>query len=79
MNKKDSGFQLTPKALAITAAIESGLLPEVEGGWDDNKFNVFLLKFEKLLRNNNYLIFKVSKDRNNQCANRNKRRNDNSD
>lgn len=72
MDKKYSGYQLTPKGLAITAAIESGLLLEVKGGWEDSKFNAFWSKFEKLLRNNNYLIFKVSKDRNNQCANRNK-------
>ena len=41
---------LTWRGLATYAAIESGLLPEVEGGWDNTAFERFLDLFEKLLR-----------------------------
>lgn len=37
--------QLTEKGHAIIVAIESGLLPRVEGGWDDTAFNKFWDKY----------------------------------
>lgn len=40
---------LTDKGLAVTAAVESGLLPRVDGGWDDTKFNEFWQRYEELL------------------------------
>ena len=58
MENKKSEFQLTPKGLALTSAIESGLLPEVEGGWDDSKFNVFWEKYETGLKNCGYVVLK---------------------
>ncbi len=63
MNKLQE-YRLTPKGLATIAAIDSRLLPELKGvSWDDSKFNVFWARFENLLEEQGYLIFKVSKDR----------------
>lgn len=56
-------MQVTPKGIAVVAAIESGLLCEVEGGWDDTVFKSFWEKFEKLLTENNLLIVKMLPDR----------------
>lgn len=55
---------LTPKGVATIAAIESGLLPAVNGGWDDTQFKSFWDKFENLLEQYGYSFFKVSEDRN---------------
>lgn len=62
-NEFENKYQITPKGIAIMAAIESELLPEIEGGWDDSKFNIFWEKFENSLKERGYSIFKVSKDR----------------
>ncbi len=43
-------YYLTNKALALIAAIDSGLLPKVEGGWDDTKFQIFWDKYEAKLK-----------------------------
>lgn len=42
-------FVTTEKGLAVIAAIESELMPEVEGGWDDTKFNEFWEKYQSSL------------------------------
>lgn len=42
-------YEITDKGLAVIAAIESGLMPEVEGGWDDTKFNEFWEKYQSSL------------------------------
>ncbi len=41
---------LTNKSIALMAAIESDLLPKVEGGWDDTKFQIFWEKYETYLK-----------------------------
>lgn len=62
-NEKEKGnLYVTPKALAMMAAIESGLLPEVEGGWDDTKFQIFWNRFVNQLSESGFLIFKICKD-----------------
>ena len=48
---------LTPKGIAILAAIEADLLPKVKGGWDDTKFNKFWELYETEF-NKNYIIVK---------------------
>lgn len=40
---------LTNKGIAMVAAVESGLLQRVKGGWDDTKFNKFWERYEKML------------------------------
>lgn len=40
----------TEKGIAVVAAIESGLMPEVKGGWDDTAFNEFWDMFVKMRR-----------------------------
>lgn len=40
---------LTNKGVAVIAAIESGLLPTVDGGWDDTAFQKFWSLYEKKL------------------------------
>lgn len=47
-----SSSVLTGKGLALIAAIESGLLPQIEGGWDETKFEVFWKKYEEALAKN---------------------------
>lgn len=47
--KPNKAVYLTDKGIAIIAAIESGLLPEVEGGWDDTAFQKFWSLYEKML------------------------------
>lgn len=47
---------LTPKGIAILAAIEADLLPKVKGGWDDTKFNKFWELFSKELESNFIVI-----------------------
>ena len=47
---QDRNLVLSNKGLAIKAAIESGMLPEVDGGWDDSVFNVFWEKYENYLK-----------------------------
>lgn len=32
---------ITPKGIALLAAIDAGMLDETEEGWDDSKFEVF--------------------------------------
>lgn len=44
-----SRFLTTNKGLAMIAAIQSGLLPEVDGGWDDTKFHLFWEKYQGFL------------------------------
>ena len=44
-----SKFLTTDKGLAMIAAIQSGLLPEVDGGWDDTKFHLFWKKYQDFL------------------------------
>lgn len=61
-NKEKVLPYLTPKGLAVIAIIKSGLLPKVEGGWDDSKFNIFWNEFENSLIKKGYLIIKVSKN-----------------
>lgn len=61
MDKKQHP-NITPKGLATIAAIESGLLPQVDGGWDNAKFKIFWEKLEKLLEEQGYSIFKICKD-----------------
>lgn len=41
---------LTRKGVALIAAIESGLLTEVDGGWDDKKFQKFWEMYNETLR-----------------------------
>lgn len=62
LSKAKIELSSTLKGIAITAAIESGLLPKVDGGWDDSNFKVFWDKFEKALKEQGYLISDVSKD-----------------
>lgn len=38
---------LTPKGIATLSAIEAGLLPKVDGGWDNSLFNRFWSLYEK--------------------------------
>lgn len=47
--KSNKAVYLTNKGVAIVAAIESGLLPKVEGGWDDTAFQKFWSLYEKML------------------------------
>ena len=61
-DKKEVSLDLTQKGLAMIAAIESGLLPKVKGGWDDAYFKIFWNTFEKLLNEGSYSILKISKD-----------------
>jgi len=42
---QNNKLRLTEKGYAIIVAIESGLLPRVEGGWDDTVFNKFWDKY----------------------------------
>ena len=42
-------YCITRKALALGAAIDSGLLPKIEDGWDDTKFNKFWEMYEEYL------------------------------
>ena len=53
---------LTPKGIAIMCAIDSGLLPEVVGGWDDSLFNIFWEKFEQAMDKQGYLIIQIRKN-----------------
>lgn len=64
MNDKERVYQLTPKVIALAVAIESGLLTEVEGGWDDSKFNVFWEKYEANLQNYGYIVLKKDSAKN---------------
>lgn len=48
-NYKEISVQLTQKGIAIVAAIESGLLPKTDNGWDDTAFEKFWEKYEKML------------------------------
>lgn len=45
-------FTITPKGLAQIAAIESGLCPEVEGGYDTDAFDKFWGAYQDELRKN---------------------------
>mgnify|MGYP005772437537 CR=1 FL=1 len=47
---------LTPKGIATICAIDSGLLPKVDGGWDDTAFNKFWEQFEKVMIEQGYSI-----------------------
>ena len=49
-------LNLTPKGIATMCAIESGLLPKVDGGWDDSHFNEFWELFEKVMVEQGYSI-----------------------
>lgn len=40
--------KLTPKGVALIAWIECGLAPEVEGGYDNDSFEKFWAKYERL-------------------------------
>lgn len=53
---------LTPKGIAIMCAIDSRLLPEVVGGWDDSLFNIFWDQFEQSMEKHGYLIIQIRKD-----------------
>ena len=39
--------KLSPKGKALLAAIDTGLLPETEKGWDDEPFNRFWYRFSQ--------------------------------
>lgn len=47
--KTNKAIYLTNKGIAVIAAIESGLLPKVDGGWDDTAFQKFWSLYEKML------------------------------
>lgn len=59
MNSESTKPKVTPKGMAIVAAIESGLLPEMEDGWDDTVFQLFWDRFEDLLIANKFSIIKM--------------------
>lgn len=42
----DEKYQITEKGRAAVAAIKSGLCPQVEGGWDMDKFEKFWCLYE---------------------------------
>ena len=52
MGKATGKYYLTLKGIATIAAIESGLLKKVEGGWDNEKFNIFWEKVEQEMTEN---------------------------
>ena len=54
---------LTPKGIAILAAIEADLLPKVKGGWDDTKFNKFWKLYETEF-DENFIIVQKPKQKN---------------
>ena len=56
-------YFITIKGIATIAAIESGLLPEVDGGWDDTAFQIFWERLEYLIAEN-YSIKPLSKRKN---------------
>lgn len=60
MNSESTKPSVTPKGIAIIAAIESGLLPEVEGGWDDTAFQIFWERFNILLFENEFAIMRCT-------------------
>ena len=45
-----SRMVVSPKGLALIAAVETGLLPEVDGGWDDRAFERFWTRFTQELQ-----------------------------
>ena len=51
---------LTPKGIAVLAAIEAELLPRVEGGWDNTKFDKFWEQYEAEF-NKNFIIVQRQK------------------
>lgn len=46
--------RITPKGIAVIDAIDAGLLPETEDGWDDSAFEVFWEKFSTHLEEHGY-------------------------
>lgn len=69
--KMKTDFRLTEKGIAIMAAVESGLLPKVEEGWDDTVF----LKFWELFcaMRLDYTMKQLSQNRNQKARKRNKK------
>lgn len=49
-------FRMTPKGLAVYAAIKAGLIPEAEEGFDVAAFNTFWDEFTALLKNDGYVL-----------------------
>lgn len=47
--KKES-FTITPKGIAVLAAIDAGLCPEVDGGYDTEAFEKFWQQYDLSLR-----------------------------
>ena len=45
-----TALKITLKGRAVIAAVDAGLLPEVDGGWDDTGFLRFWEEFEPDLR-----------------------------
>ena len=64
--RKDKGTpdkpHLTPKGIAVLAAIEAELLPRVEGGWDNTKFDKFWELYEAEF-NKNFIIVRKEKEK----------------
>ena len=50
---KSQDVCISEKGVAIWSAIKSGLMPEVEGGWDDSKFNAF---WDMFISERNYIL-----------------------
>ena len=61
------------KGLAVLAAVDAGILPKVNGGWDDTSFNKFWELFEKSLLEKGFDPFadyiKVLEKKRNRSAN----------
>ena len=51
---KISYVRITPKGIAVVDAIDAGLLPKTEDGWDDSAFEVFWEKFSLHLEEHGY-------------------------
>lgn len=67
MEKKKASHRITLKGLALIAAIETGLLPEIEKdgqrGYDEELFGRFWAKYNELAEEKNNPFYKKRKHR----------------
>lgn len=56
--KANEPINMTPKGCAVVAAVDAGMIPEVEGGYNLKQFEAFWKEFNRLLKHGEYLICK---------------------
>ncbi len=47
---KKGNLEITHKGIAVVSAIQSGLCPKIEGGWDTDAFEKFWEKYKSDLK-----------------------------